>query len=309
MSNAVIQPTRELVDFLSDSRVWPEFMKTAGFVEGDIVIADPFKAGTTWTQRTVEQILNNGEETGERLSDKSPWLDSSWGDHAGMIAKLKEQADKGNRRVMKSHLPADCVPIQDDVFYIFVGRNGKDLACSFHNYLHNFNSETMQEIDKLYSEHTGKPQKLVIPESAAEFFDLWLDSDGYLCCDLLDVTQTWWNLKDKPNVLMLHYNELKSDLETQVKRLAEFLKLDPASLNIEQILEHCDFGYMKKKADSLVPFNGQHMKSAEAFFHKGPKRDHTAELSAEQIKRFDEIAKQKLTPDCNHWLETGTYLN
>lgn len=75
-------------------------MAQGGFVQGDIIVADPFKAGTTWTQQIITQILCNGQE-GEgaasgsgRLTDSSPWLDSSWGDHSKMLATLKDQRDR-----------------------------------------------------------------------------------------------------------------------------------------------------------------------------------------------------------------------
>jgi aryl sulfotransferase len=297
--------SREIVDFLSDSRVWRTFLDKGGFVPGDIIIADPFKAGTTWTQRIVDQILSNGEESGGKLSDKSPWLDSSWGDHQKMIDKLNKQKVGRVRRVIKSHLPADVVPIDPDAYYIFVGRNGKDLVLSLHNYLYNFTDETIEQINNLYSKHTNQERRLTIPESNSEFFDVWLNTDGYEVCDVFDVTKTWWDLRHLPNVLMVHYTQLKNDLPGQIHRLASFLNVDSNELNMPQILEHCDFGYMKKKADSLVPFNGEHMRSAEAFFHKGPKRDYRSELSEEQIQKFDAVAKERLGEGCYHWMETG----
>ena len=111
VTEQVIGPTRVLRDYLSNSMVWEEFLAQGGFVEGDIVVADPFKAGTTWTQRIIKQILSNGDEKDAGLSDTSPWLDSSWGDHADMLRVLKEQRDAGTRRIMISHAPADAVPI------------------------------------------------------------------------------------------------------------------------------------------------------------------------------------------------------
>lgn len=68
----LLAPTRVLRDYLSNSLVWEDFLTQGGFVEGDIVVADPFKAGTTWTQRILQQILHNGEEKETGLSDSSP---------------------------------------------------------------------------------------------------------------------------------------------------------------------------------------------------------------------------------------------
>lgn len=308
MEKQLLAPTRVLRDYLSNSMVWEDFLAQGGFVEGDIVVADPFKAGTTWTQRIVQQILHNGEEPEGGLSDTSPWLDSSWGDHAGMLKVLGEQRDSGIRRVMKSHLPANAVPIAPEARYVFVGRNGKDLGISFHNYLYNFSEPTMSQINRIHAEWSGDPTPLVIPEDMQEFFDLWLDNDGYQCCDLLDIMKSWWELRDEPNVLLLHYAQLKKDLPGQISRLAEFFSIDPASLRMDDIVEHCSFDYMSARAEKMAPFGGTHMSSAKAFFHKGLKRDHRNELRPAQVQRFDRVALEKLGRECAHWLETGERL-
>ncbi|MEZ0353380.1 sulfotransferase domain-containing protein [Mycobacterium sp. pR1184] len=305
MTKQLIAPTRVLRDYLSDSSVWADFLAQGGFVEGDIVVADPFKAGTTWTQRIVQQILHNGVENEGGLSDTSPWLDSSWGNHAGMLNVLKQQREAGNRRVMKSHLPADALPIGPEARYVFVGRNGKDLGISFHNYLYNFSESTMSAINRIHAEWSGDSTPLVIPEDMQAFFDLWLDTGGYGCCDLLDIMQSWWKLRDEPNVLLLHYQQLKDDLAGQIVRLAEFFGIDPASLRMDDIVKHSSFEYMSGRAEKMAPFNGEHMSSAKAFFHKGPKRDYRSELTPAQAERFDRVALEKLGAECAQWLETG----
>ncbi len=301
----LLAPTRVLRDYLSNSLVWEDFLTQGGFVEGDIVVADPFKAGTTWTQRILQQILHNGEEKETGLSDSSPWLDSSWGDHAEMLRVLKQQREAGMRRVMKSHLPADALPIAPEARYVFVGRNGKDLGISFHNYLYNFSEQTMSAINRVHAQWSENSAPLVIPSDMRTFFDLWLDNDGYDCCDLLDIMKSWWDLRDEPNVLLVHYQDLKKDLPGQIARIASFLSIDPASLRMDAIVEHSSFDYMSGRAEKMAPFGGEHMSSAKAFFHKGPKRDHRTELTPEQIERFDRIALEKLGSECAHWLETG----
>ncbi len=137
------------------------------------------------------------------------------------------------------------------------------------------------------------------------FFDVWLDTGGYGCGDLFDLVESWWKLRDEPNVLLLHYRELKDGLKGQIARLAEFLGIDPASLRMDVIAEHCSFDYMRGRADKMVPFNGEHMSSAKAFFHKGPHRDYRSELTAAQIARFDKVALRRLGGHCAGWLETG----
>lgn len=305
MKKQPIVPARVVRDYLSNSMVWEDFLAQGGFIEGDIVVADPFKAGTTWTQRILQQILDNGEEKDAGLSDTSPWLDSSWGNHAEMLKVLKEQREAGNRRVIKSHLPADALPIAPEARYVFVGRNGKDLGISLHNYLKHFSGPTMSTINRIHAEWSGNSVPLVIPEKMQAFFDQWLDTNGYGCCDLFDIMESWWKLRNEPNLLLINYRQLKGDLTGQIARLAKFLSIDPNALRMDAIVEHCSFDYMSARAEKMAPFGGAHMSSVKAFFHKGPERDYHTELTPTQVERFDRVALEKLGEECAHWLETG----
>jgi aryl sulfotransferase len=307
MNHQMIKQHNDYVDFLSDSRIWSRFVNEVGFTVSDIVIADPFKAGTTFTQRVIDQILTNGEESKESLSDKSPWLDSSWGDYDGMLKTLAEQKKTGHRRVIKSHLPANYVPIDPSVKYVFVGRNGKDLVCSFHNYLYNFNAETVAKINTLYAAFSGTQEKMLIPQTSNEFFDLFLATSGVGLCDVLDVTKTWWQYKDQPNVLLVHYSKMINDFENEIKRIAQFIDVDVANLNLEKIKANCSFAFMKDNADKFIPFNGKHMTDAKAFFQAGPERDSKKTINAEQIQKFDQLALEKMGAECAKWLETGEF--
>jgi len=256
--------------------------------------------------RILQQILDNGEEREKSLSDTSPWLDASFGDHARMLAMLREQRESGQRRVIKSHLPADAVPIAPEARYLFVGRNGKDLGISLHNYLKHFSPPTMAAIDRIHAEWSGDPAPLVIPDDMREFFDRWLATDGYGCCDLFDIVRSWWQRRGEPNVLLVHYRPLKEDLRGQIVRIAEFIGIDPAGLHVDRIEEHCSFGYMRARAEQMAPFGGAHMTDPKAFFDKGPARDYRSELTPEQIERFDRLALEKLGDACARWLETGS---
>lgn len=127
------------------------------------------------------------------------------------------------------------------------------------------------------------------------------------CCVFNFVFRCRWELRKLPNVILVNYRRLKEDLRGEVLRLAAFVGVDTKSLKLDTIVEHCQFGYMKQRAEKMVPFGGAHMPSAEAFFHKGPERDYTSELTREQIERWDKMALQQLGPECAHWLETGLF--
>ena len=62
--------SREWNDILMDSTIWDDFK----FRDDDIVIATWAKAGTTWTQQIVGQLVFNGAE-GLPVMDLAPWID------------------------------------------------------------------------------------------------------------------------------------------------------------------------------------------------------------------------------------------
>jgi hypothetical protein len=72
MNQAVSWPqkTRELHSHHFDSTIWNDFR----FRDDDIVIATYAKAGTTWVQQIVAQLLFGGDPE-LAVAEMSPWLD------------------------------------------------------------------------------------------------------------------------------------------------------------------------------------------------------------------------------------------
>jgi hypothetical protein len=84
--------------------------------------------------------------------------------------------------------------------------------------------------------------------------------------------RSWWAVRDQPNVLFVHFADLKKDLEGEMRRIAEFL--DITNLTDEQwkaAVEHCGFAWMKEHAEMYAPpmadisFKG----GAKEFINKG----------------------------------------
>ena len=45
-----------------------------------------------------------------------------------------------------------------------------------------------------------------------------------------DFAKSWWDVRDEPNVLLLHFNELKNESRMRtIERIADFLELHPVS--------------------------------------------------------------------------------
>ena len=55
----------------------------------------------------------------------------------------------------------------------------------------------------------------------------------------------WWPLRNKPNVLMLHFNDMKADHEGTIRKIAAFLGFKPTAEQWPRVLEYTSFPWMK----------------------------------------------------------------
>ena len=78
--------------------------------------------------------------------------------------------------------------------------------------------------------------------------------------------RTWWNVHHLPNVLMVHYANLKRDLPGEIRRIAAFLEIPIDEAIFPTIVEHCTFEYMQ--ADKTIEKTKQQSFKG-AFFNKG----------------------------------------
>jgi len=305
MTPDLVAPTKIVRDYLNYSPVWNDFLGQGGFVEGDIVVAGPFKAGSMRIQRIVQQILSDARKKDDRLFETTPWLASSWGNHARMLSVLRQRRTSGYQHIIKSHLPADALPIAAEARYILVGRNGKDVGVSFHDYLSKFSASTIEDIKRIYATWSAHPTPLVIPHCAQQFFGLWLDTNGYGCCDIFDIMSSWWKLKRTPNVLLIHHQDLKDDLSGQIRCVADFLSVDLDLARMDAIVQNCSFGRVSGRVEKTAVVGAERISSTNRIPGDHARRPFGAELPPPLIERFDRIAVQKLGTECAQWLEAG----
>ena len=73
-----------------------------------------------------------------------------------------------------------------------------------------------------------------------------LKSGGMLYDMYLGYVKEWWRHRNDPNVLLLHYTDMKNDLIGSVRKLAMFSGVTLTSQEEERILQKVNFESMKK---------------------------------------------------------------
>ena len=192
-------------------------VRWANFVErpGDVFVCTPPKCGTTWMQTIVTSLIFPDGDAPGPVMEIAPWIDARFEPIDVVLARLDAQT---HRRQIKTHTNADGIPWYPSASYIVVGRDGRDAFMSFLNHMRNMRSETVMELAMSAIDEGIDLGAAGIPptDDVHEFFTWWLDDSPIW----FQHVASFWEHRDEPNVLFVHYDDMKADLEGQMRRVA-----------------------------------------------------------------------------------------
>jgi len=288
--------TREMSHFGMDSTRWNGFP----FRDDDVIVATWGKSGTTWVQQIVAQLIFEGAE-GLSVTELAPWLDMSIAPKEEILKKLEAQT---HRRIIKTHLPVDALVLSPSAKYLFVARDGRDAVWSYYNHHANHTKEAYDMVNSLpgMEEHPFEPPS----DDIRQYFHDWLDKDGHPIWPFWSHIQSWWKIRDLSNVRLLHFNNLKSDLEREMRGIARFLDIELDEALWPVAIEHCTFEYMKEHASTVVgPMEALFEGGGKTFINKGTNGRWHDVLTSADIEKYETAARDSLEPECVRWLATG----
>jgi len=287
--------TREVRNHHISSLVWNDFRLR----DDDVIVGSYAKSGTTWIQQIVAQFVFDGAPD-IPINEISLWLDSRVNPRVS-LATLEAQA---HRRIIKTHLPLDALPYCKAVKYIYVARDGRDVAWSLHHFLTNATDLYYRTFNQTPG-RVGPPLERPDPD-VRRYFGRWLKEDGHPVWPFWDHIRSWWRWRDVPNILLVHFNDLERDLEGEMRRIASFLGYDIAEDRWPVMIEHCTFDYMKAHADKAAPARGSYLKGgARQFIREGGSGGWRSALTADDSADYERIARAQLGEECANWLARG----
>ena len=300
-------PQREYRTWIFDSRRWRLYRPRAG----DVVIATYPKCGTTWMQRIVSLLVFQSTEP-KPISQISAWIDRRFPQPIeSVIAQIESQQ---HRRFLKSHMPLDGLPLYDEVKYIHVARDGRDACMSFHNHGTGFTEQMLAALDKagLEDEVVGRPYP-EIPVDPGEFFHRWITrgevpghEDGSPSMSFFHLERSWWEARRRPNVLMVHYNDLQADLSGEMQRISAFLGIPVAPDLWSALVESAGFEAMRRDGEALIPNVAPMFKDgSRSFFFKATNNRWRGVVADVDLALYDAKARATLSPDCARWVAGG----
>jgi aryl sulfotransferase len=205
--------TREMHNHHFDSTIWNDLEVR----DDDIVISTYAKSGTSWVQQMVAQLLF-GPDPDLEVAEMSPWLDLRVPPKEVKLPMVEAQM---HRRFLKTHLPMDALVFSPKAKYIYIGRDGRDVVWSMYNHHANANQLWYEALNDTPG-RVGPPIEPP-PSDIWQYFREWMERDGHPFWPFWENVRSWWEFRDLPNILFVHFANLKRDMPREMRRITEFL--------------------------------------------------------------------------------------
>ncbi len=250
----------------------------------DIFIATQMKCGTTWMQQIVFEILHHGEGD---LSDQgyrhmyalSPWIETD--PNASVSFKGAPLVSESQKRIIKTHMPAQLCPYSDRAKYIYVTRH--PVSCF---------SSCVDQVELMAGPLAPSRKDLLS----------WYCSDEMWWSSWPDHVEGWWQRSEKnDNVLFIHYEVMKNDLVGVVAVVAKFLGVSLEANELKKILHKSSFAYMKEYEAHFE------MMAPNIFSVSGSNGGFINAGSTDRYKDTSNVEAETIMQFCHERLDNGHY--
>jgi aryl sulfotransferase len=277
----------------------------------DIVISTPPKCGTTWTQMICAMLILQTPSLDTPLSVLSPWLDNVARARRDVVADLEAQQ---HRRFLKTHTPLDGLPLHESVTYVCVGRDPRDVALSMDKHLDNLDVDAFMRAREVAAEIDGVDPEPLPPPPARPVGDrhrfwAWVDNEtpptetGSSLLRTLRHLGSFWEAQGAVNVVMLHYDDLKSDLSGQMRALADRLGIVVRDDRWDRLVAAAGFADMRRNAENTAPNAREGMwRDSEQFFRRGVSGEWRDLLDDGDLVRYWRRVAEIAAPDLTTWV-------
>lgn len=218
------------------SKVVPRFheeMLAYDPTEHDVFVATFAKSGTNWAMQMCHQIAHRGSGEFGHIHEVVAWPD---GPFRGIVALGDPEPHRSSPtglRVIKTHLWAPSVPYDPAAKYVTIIRDPKEVVVSAYYFF----LGTLGIRDQI---------------SPTEWIEMAISGDR-LPRQWAEHSASFWAWRDKPNVFVRTFSEIKADHEGTVDALAELMGVELSPDERAAVIERSTFSYMKSIDDRFAP--------------------------------------------------------
>ncbi|HWB64832.1 MAG TPA: sulfotransferase domain-containing protein [Chitinophagales bacterium] len=235
--------------------------------DDDIYVATYLKSGTTWVQMILYQLTTTGEINFGHLYDVSPWL-RNLAEKGGEIPNLPSP------RIIKTHDPYRFISRFKKGRFIYVIRDGRDVAVSLFHHEKNYNNRAL---------------------TFTENFESYFIKPGDM--NWFEFNRQWLQNKKKLTMLVVRYEDLHNNFVPELYRIADFIGVKIKEDDLPRIIERCSFSFMKQHETKFgeQPPAIKHQPVYDQFIRNGKTGEGIASLSAEQLQFFNTMFQLNLS--------------
>tara|TARA_X000000368_G_C22984992_1_gene691722 strand:- start:126 stop:1010 length:885 start_codon:yes stop_codon:yes gene_type:complete len=236
-----------------------QFKIIFGEREDDIYISTYPKSGTTLMQMILYHLTTDGRMNFKHIYEVSPWIHN-----ASFIGQ--KPPDLTSPRIIKTHDNYKEFGKKTKGRFIYVYRNGMDVAISNYHQQKNYNNSDLK-LDK-YLNIFFKQKK-------------WFKH-----------TREWMINKNKLSILYIKYEDLLKNKTKEIDRIISFLGISRDKKAINRALKYSSFEYMKKNENLFGEQRKVSEKIFNQFIRKGKSGEGKSHFTKEQKDMFMLYYKQ-----------------
>ena len=239
----------------------------------DLIVATYTKSGTNWALQIAIQIAWAGRAEFDHIHTVVPWPEGTFPG----VATFEDPAWRAAPHpvhIIKTAIRCGHLPIESDARFLTVLRDPKALLVSSYHFLMGV---------------FGMAGKI----SPDEWVD-WYLSENFPMASWAAHTADIWAVRERDNVMLLHFADMCADLPRTVDAVAQWLEIPLNAEARTRVLERCSFQWMKANEDlfgpPIIPFTG----GTGTMMRSGKAGQSHEMLSAKQRKAVDHLCRQRL---------------
>ncbi|HET8697657.1 MAG TPA: sulfotransferase domain-containing protein [Gammaproteobacteria bacterium] len=248
----------------------------------DVFVSTFAKSGTNWMMQIAHQIAFRGAGDYAHIHDVVSWPDMSRRRGRLMSVPLDDQrvqsASPTRLRVIKTHLAARYLPYDESARYLVVVRDPKEILVSSYHFTRGVAGPLMPPPDVWL-------ELFLTRRFPLNFGSTWAEH-----------TAGYWALKDRPNVLVLLFQDMKRDLPGAVQQVADVLGVRLTNAELRSVIEQSTFSYMSGIEHKFTPIPKGALPWGEGLkmMRRGQSGSSSELLTPEQQERIDAHFEEEL---------------
>lgn len=224
----------------------------------------------------THQIAHLGQGEYDHIHDVIPWPEMRIPKFAvGLDHPHPLASSPTGWRVIKTHMPAGNVPINEDARYITVIRDPKDVFVSSYHFARSIGFGPL------------------LP-SIEVWLDGFLDDNFILGGSWAAHTASYWALRNRQNVKICSFKQMKREPVRIIREIADWLGVELQPNEFDAVVRKSSFDYMKTIDDKFHPGKMTPFSEDHGMMRRGRHGGSSEMLNQSQQRRIDAYFRNAL---------------